>query len=330
MPFNGRFLHNTILQSASRGAEYDKLINKTGCTAEELLEENSKVDYSNFNSTFELALQQVDDPLLGIHISQTMNLSAAGLITQLAQNSSTIKEAIQYACEYAMLGCESLPMRLHETEYTYELVYYNDQTWRHDSEITFQHTLEGSISFLLKQFEVLTNKKFTPIKVTLDYQPRVNFKKMEKYFNAPVFIRDYRNSIVFKKQDLNTRISSADHELLKHLVRFAEDRKDKLLERDTIVQQASKIIIDTLPDRAMVKDVARALNLSVRSLQRRLNYEDTSFRDLLETLLMEFAKKEIQKKKYSLSELAYILNYSDLSAFSRAFRNHFGVAPTKG
>ena len=80
----------------------------------------------------------------------------------------------------------------------------------------------------------------------------------------------------------------------------------------------------------MVKDVARALNLSVRSLQRRLNYEDTSFRDLLETLLMEFAKKEIMKKKYSLSELAYILNYSDLSAFSRAYRNHFGVAPTKG
>ena len=68
----------------------------------------------------------------------------------------------------------------------------------------------------------------------------------------------------------------------------------------------------------------------MRSLQRRLNYEDTSFRDLLETLLMEFAKKEIMKKKYSLSELAYILNYSDLSAFSRAYRNHFGVAPTKG
>ena len=45
---------------------------------------------------------------------------------------------------------------------------------------------------------------------------------------------------------------------------------------------------------------------------------------------MEFAKKEIIKKKYSLSELAYILNYSDLSAFSRAYRNHFGVAPTKG
>lgn len=330
MPFNGRFLHNTILQSASRGAEYSKLIDSSGCTEDQLLEENSKVEYSKFNSTFELALKQVNDPLLGIHISQSMNLSAAGLVTQIAQNSSTIKEAIQYACEYAMLGCESLPMRLHETEYAYDLVYYYDQSWRHDSELTFQHTLEGSISFLLKQFEVLTNKKFSPIKVTLDYQPRVNFKKMEKYFNAPVFIRDYRNSIVFRKQDLNTRISSADHELLKHLVRFAEERKDKLLERDTIVQQASKIIIDTLPDRAMVKDVARALNLSVRSLQRRLNYEDTSFRDLLESLLMEFAKKEIQKKKYSLSELAYILNYSDLSAFSRAYRNHFGVAPTKG
>ncbi|MBD80916.1 MAG: hypothetical protein CL840_18510 [Crocinitomicaceae bacterium] len=330
MPFNGRFLHNTIIQSASRGARYSELINKSGRTEDQLLEENSKIEFKDFNSTFELALKQVKDPLLGIHISQTMNLSAAGLITQLAQNSATVKEAIMYSCEYAMLGCESMPMRLHETEYTYDLVYYCDQSWRLDSEVTFQHTLEGSIQFLLKQFEILTNKKFSPIKVTLDYQPRVNFKKLQKYFNAPVFIREGRNSIVFKKQDLNARIASADHELLKHLLNFAEERKDQLQKRDTIVQQVSKIIINTLPDRAMVKDVAMALNLSVRSLQRRLNYEDTSFRDLLESLLMEFAKKEIQKGKYSLSELAYILNYSDLSAFSRAYRNYFGTAPTKG
>lgn len=329
MPFNGKFVSQIVEQAARRGANYDKLIEATGLSREKLLEEGAELDYRKFNETFTEALKGTNDNLLGIHISQSMNLSAAGLIIQLAQNCSTVKEAIEYACEFAMLGCQSLPMRLEETEYTYELIYGFDRQWRMNCEDSFQHTLEGSIYFLLKQYEALTNRRFVPIKVTLDYQPRVVFKELQGWFGCQVFIRDIRNSVVFRKQDLDARISSADNALLKHMLRFAEERKERLEKRDTIVQQVSKIIVNTLPDRAKVEDVARELNVGVRTMQRRLKDEDTSFRHLLEMNLLEFARNEIRKRKCNLGELAYLLNYSDLSAFSRAYRIYFGVPPTK-
>lgn len=329
MAFNGRFLHNIIEQASSRGASKSTLLSVTGRAEDELKSKDCRVDYKDFNKTFETALKEVKDPLLGIHMTQSMSLTAAGLMLQIAQNCKTFKDAVVLACNYAMLGCDSLPMRLEETEYAYELIFNFDRTWRSNSEETFQHTLEGSLFFLLKEYEALTNKKFSPVKITLDYTPRVSFKELEKYYRAPVFIRDNRNTVVFRKKDLDTPIASADHDLLQHLIRFAEDRIATLQKRDTVVEQVGRIVMRNLPDRASADNVARELNMSVRTMQRHLKYEDTSFREILEKHLMEFAKNEIRKGKHTLSEIAYQLNYSDLSAFSRAYKNHFGVAPTK-
>ncbi len=128
---------------------------------------------------------------------------------------------------------------------------------------------------------------------------------------------------------MDTAITSADHELLQHLILFAEDKISRLDDRDTVVEQVGRIIMKNLPDRASADLVARELNMSVRTMQRQLKYEDTSFRGILEKNLMDFARKQILRGKHSLSEIAYQLNYSDLSAFSRAYKNHFGEAPTK-
>jgi AraC-like DNA-binding protein len=249
---------------------------------------------------------------------------------QIAQSSSTFKEAMTHACHYAMLGCQSLPMRIEESEFSYEIVYSYDQRWRMDSELAFQHTLEGAIFFLLKEYESLTNKKCSPIKVTLDYQPQRSFKDYQKWFNCQVFIRDNRNSVVFRKKDFDRIIENSDYNLLMHLLKFADLKLQKLERRETPLEVASRIIVNTLPDRARVEEVAREMNMGVRTLQRRLKDEGTSFRDLLEEILLEFARNQIKyNKNINLSELAYLLNYSDLSAFSRAYRKHFGVPPTK-
>lgn len=330
MPFNGKFVAQIVDQVAKRGVSYEDLISILGVSPNELVSDSTEIDYNSFNRMFEVALNGSKDNILGIHISQSMNLHAAGLIMQLAQSSATFKEAIQFACEYAMLGCQSLPMRLEETEYAYELVYGFDRRWRLNSEDAYQHVLEGAIYFLLKQYETLTGKKFSPIKVTLDYQPRTAFKELQSWYGCQVFIRDARSSVVFRKADLDTPVQSADYSLLQHLLQFANLRLDNLQKRNTPVQQVSRIIINTLPDRARVEDVARELNMGVRTLQRRLKYEDTSFRELLEDHLLDFARENIRKQaKPNLSEIAYLLNYSDLSAFSRAYRKHFGVPPTK-
>lgn len=329
MAFNGKFVYQIISQASTRGASKDVLLKQTGLTEEELLLEDTKLGYEAFNKTFESAIQHCNDPMLGLNMTKSMNLNAAGLMLQLAQYSNTFKDAMLKACEYSLLGCSSLPMRIEQDEYSYILIYDFDRLWRSDSEMVFRHTLEGSILFLLKEYEVLTQRQFSPVKITLDYAPTVGFKKLEEYYKTPVFVRDNRNTVVFRKKDFESPIASADRSLLSHLVEFANNKIFKVQNGKRDSNRVSEIIMRHLPERVTVEEVASELNISPRTLQRKLKDEETSFRELLEQHTMEFAKSQLKKRRNSLSEIAYLLNYSDLSAFSRAFKNHYGMAPTK-
>lgn len=73
--------------------------------------------------------------------------------------------------------------------------------------------------------------------------------------------------------------------------------------------------------------VAETLSMTVRTLQARLEAEQCSFRQLLENVRREIATFHLRRGDMQLTQLAMVLGYSELSAFSRSFRNWYGVAP---
>lgn len=73
--------------------------------------------------------------------------------------------------------------------------------------------------------------------------------------------------------------------------------------------------------------VARSLGMSQRSLQRHLEAEGTSFRQLTETIRQSMASRYLRETNLALTEIAFLLGFSELSSFSRAVRNWYGVSP---
>jgi AraC-like DNA-binding protein len=66
----------------------------------------------------------------------------------------------------------------------------------------------------------------------------------------------------------------------------------------------------------------------VRTLQRRLEQEGTTYHDVLESVRRALAELYMNDDSLSFVDIAFLLGYSDLSAFSRAFKRWHGVAPT--
>ena len=87
-------------------------------------------------------------------------------------------------------------------------------------------------------------------------------------------------------------------------------------------------IVERLPDGPPgQQQIASALHMSNRTLQRKLREEGTSFKDLLQDTRMQLARKYLLSPGRSVVETAYLLGFSEPSTFSRAFKRWTGVAP---
>jgi AraC-like DNA-binding protein len=102
------------------------------------------------------------------------------------------------------------------------------------------------------------------------------------------------------------------------------------LDRSDLLHRVKAMIIDQLPSGTVSDDsVAETLHMSVRSLQRKLHNLDASFRQLLDETRRELAQSYVSDRSVSLGEAAFLLGYSDSSAFSRAYKRWNGLSPTE-
>lgn len=89
-------------------------------------------------------------------------------------------------------------------------------------------------------------------------------------------------------------------------------------------------IIERLPDGAPnQQQIASSLNVSNRTLQRKLREEGTSFIDLLQDTRLQLACKYLSSPGRSVVETAYLLGFSEPSTFSRAFKRWTGQSPAE-
>jgi AraC-like DNA-binding protein len=78
---------------------------------------------------------------------------------------------------------------------------------------------------------------------------------------------------------------------------------------------------------ATVSNIARALAMSARSLARRLNEESTSYTEVLDSVRRELAIRYLEDKTFSISQIAWLLGYSEVSSFNHAFRRWTSTSP---
>lgn len=101
------------------------------------------------------------------------------------------------------------------------------------------------------------------------------------------------------------------------------------LQKNDIVSRCKAAIIDSLGSGGVSESsIADALHTTPRNLHRRLQKENASFKLLLNEIRQDLALQYIQDRSLTLTEISFMLGFSEVSSFSRAFRNWTGQAPS--
>ncbi len=269
-----------------------------------------------------LILALPDEPALGFRLGLQYNISTFGAWGFALRTSRTLREAGVMALRYLPLST----------------AYCDIRNFEEDGYFAFM--LDPTpIPPPLRQF-LLERDMATGINLVKELSlAGVHLSKLELQGDAPDYAKELERLVGLKPHFNSQRnavfvtLAEADRCLPTydaHLVQLMQLQCRQQLQRrqsSGVAGQVRQQLLGSLGFIATVEEVATALAMSPRSLRRKLENEDTSFKKLLDQERQQMALQLLKSSDMKLDELAFHLGYTDTASFSRAFRRWKGCAP---
>ena len=238
--------------------------------------------------------------------------------------SSTLLGAMQRLTRYAQLmSTASFEISLTETNDSYALsVVFPDA-----SKSPPKEGIDCGMTSLLALCDNVAEKEIRPLRVELTCPATVHPEAYREALRAPVTFDAAVGTIYFDKASLRAQLPLAAPDVAKATDRIAEQYIETL-DPHKVASQVRRLLIALLPSgKADQELVSSRLNRSMSTLQRQLQAEGLSYRDILESTRRSLAENYLRDNRHSIAQIAYLLGFSDQSNFSRAFKRWTSMSP---
>ena len=262
------------------------------------------------------------DEHVGLHVAEQAELGSFDVHFYAMVSSPTLGAAFERVCRYQRL--------IHESSQV-ALAISGDRA-------VLSHRLAGGLAAPRQTAELLlaawvragrvaTQTMWSPAEVRFAHRAPGDIREQERFFAAPLRFATGENALVFPATLLDLPCRRPDSSLLSLLDRYAADRLGAL-PASTFAERARAALAEALQaGNPTAQALAARLNVSVRTLHRSLAAERTSYRQLLDQLRLDYAERHLADDRMSIAEVAFLLGFSELSAFHRAFKRWTGRTP---
>lgn len=182
---------------------------------------------------------------------------------------------------------------------------------------------------LLGLSRLITSDDLCPSALALRRPPPPCVDAFYALFRAPVEFGAARDSITFARAVAERPLPTSNRALARANDQVVDDYLVRV-STDDLPGRVKSRLVELLPrGSASEAAVADSLHVSLRTLQRRLADEGTSFKVLLDEARRDLALRFIGERRLSIKEASYLLGFSEPGNFSRAFRRWTGTTPSR-
>ncbi len=274
------------------------------------------------NRLWARATEMIEDPCFGLKAHKYWHPSYFHALGYAWLASHTLRDALNRFVRYLRIVSEKIFLSLEEDTNGLTLVLsYKILGMR----VPAQIDMGMAMSIHICRLNLGENLK--PLAVSFMHDEPACAGEYLALFRAPVKFSAERDSITFSLKDVDRYLMGTNPQLARLNDQVMIEYLAKL-DKDDIVNRVAAVIVDMLPSGGVADEkVAEALSMSVRSLQRRLKEVGTTFRTILDTTRRDLASTYVRDPDIELAEVAFLLGFSDQSAFSRAFKRWTGIPP---
>jgi AraC-like DNA-binding protein len=166
-------------------------------------------------------------------------------------------------------------------------------------------------------------------RVNIAYPEPEHSAMYRELFDCPVHFEQEANEIRFPVESLDTPFDMADESVAELCIRKCADVLKHLSEEDPVVDAVRRVLLSKPGTTPTLEVVAGFLNMSARTLRRRLHEAGTSYKDVLSDVRLGLAAEYLRATRMAPKEIAYLLGYSGVTSFHRAFKRRFELTPSE-
>ena len=309
-----------------RGLDRDELMKISALPPVILDNPDSRVRLASVVELWRVIVEQLDDPLFGLNEGRRTPAKSLGLVGYAMYYSENLLGAFRCLSRYYRILSEAVRFAVSQDDVRTTLIFN-----KHPSLVALRHPLEAAAAAVIAVSSELTCEDLVPEGVSFPF-PFPQHLEPDDYRRALGVMPDFDSdvmTIVFSNEAMALPIVASDPTLKGYLTELADHTLRSLREpHHDFVQQVRETLWAMLPHgKPDLWRTAERMGVSARTLQRRLRVEGSSFSRVLENLRRDLSEELLSNPRLSVSEVAFLLGYSEASAFQRAFRRWRGTSP---
>ena len=308
------------------GISVEEILTRAGIKPNLLVLKGARIAFRQHARLLQLVAETTGNTCFGLEFAaRHMDPRDNGLLAYAALSSRTFGEALMVATRYVHVLNEAVEPRVIPWSRGLLLIFHFLESRASD----LQQAVEFGIANLVRTSRFLTGTALQPVQVTFLHTRRQDVQRFEEFFGCSVRFGERRNSVTFSQDNLALPLGTTDERLHGILIDYCNEVLARRANCSPDLRQMVEKSITTLLPQGEVRlqRVAPALGMSVRTLGRRLAASGITFAQILDGLRHDLAVRYLQDPDIPLSQVAFLLGYSEVSGFVHAFRRWTGSTP---
>lgn len=270
-------------------------------------------------------LENLEDPNIGVAIGLRWNPTTFHALGFAWLASNSLKDALQRLTRYCSLVNNSLHASFHSDGANYRIQISTNQ----DQKLVHLFAADAAAAAIVKMCRMLCGEQFSPMEAHLQRQISQRTPALEDLLRCPFHYNCEHAAWQIDRLDVERRIPGGNSELARINETIAAKALARLNKSD-VSGRVKHYIMETLPSGAVEEEhIAEQLNMSIRSLQRKLGEEGLTFSKMVAEIRESLGMHYINETHLSLNEIGYLLGFSEQASFTRAFKRWTGKSPSQ-
>jgi AraC-like DNA-binding protein len=306
-----------------KGIDINKLLSDIGLDSDILNSPDNKISLGKYHELFSRGSFLAADDLFGLHAGESFSIMS-NILGYVMMNCPTTGEAFDKYIKYQKVTEDIKIFNIiRDKDKLVVDVSINDDELDQDTNL-IDYNLAGFVSYC----RGLTGKEFHPIETRFRHGRPLDTSEYSRIFKSRLIFNSEKNSLVIWNKFMQIPIPHPNNELLLFFEKHIDEIFKRMAREETYTEKVRKMLVKNIKGEVpSIKDIAERLSLSVRSLQERLTHEGTTYSTVLNSLRKDIALEYLKDESISISEISFLLGFSEPSAFHRSFKKWTNATP---